>query len=57
MVVEVLIMIMGEVLDKRKVGLKKRIKKKKRLNSTIMMVVVTEGILGVISSMRRGLAS
>jgi hypothetical protein len=31
--------------------------KKKWLNNPIRMAIVTEGIVGVISSMRRGLAS
>jgi hypothetical protein len=51
MVVEVLVMDMGEVLDWKKVKLKKR------MNSPIMMIVVTEEIVGVISTMKRGLAS
>jgi hypothetical protein len=61
MVVEVLVMDMGEVLDWKKVKLRKRMKKKrmkkKRMNSPIMMIVVTEEIVGVISTMKRGLAS
>jgi hypothetical protein len=56
MVVEVLVMDMGEVLDWKKVKLRKRMKKK-RMNSPIMMIVVTEEIVGVISTMKRGLAS
>jgi hypothetical protein len=41
------------------VGLNKRMKKKKRrrLNSPIMMAVVTEVIVGVIGPMKRGLAN
>ena len=46
--VEVLVMDMREVLDWKKVKLKKRM---------IMMIVVTEEIVGVISTMKRGLAS
>ena len=56
MVVEVLVMDMGEVLDWKKVKLRKRMKKK-RMNSPIMMIIVTEEIVGVISTMKRGLAS
>jgi hypothetical protein len=41
------------------VGLNKRIMKKKRrrLNSPIMMVVVTEVIMGIIGPIKRGLAN
>jgi hypothetical protein len=39
------------------VGLKKKMTKKKRLNNPIMRVIVTEGIVGVISSMRRDMTS
>ena len=56
MVVEVLVMDMGEVLDWKKVKLRKRMKKK-RMNNPIMMIVITEEIVGVISTMKRGLAS
>jgi len=56
MVVEVLVMDMGEVSDWKKVKLRKRMKKK-RMSIPIMMNVVTEEIVGVISTMKRGLAS
>ena len=56
MVVEVLIMDMAEVLDWKKVKLRKRMMKK-RMNNPIMMIVITEEIVGVISTMKIGLAS
>jgi hypothetical protein len=47
----------GRGLGLEESGLKKRMMKKKRFNSPVLMVVAIEVIVGIISSMRIGLAS